>query len=111
MFWSKNKKKVYTCKPQFHYIKVGCKGVFVTRNCFRDEQISLHAHNMLCKTRNTVNAAAYEHTRYDHVRQIMATPFNHLLFLPSTNTALVDLTMESAKKDVKHSLISGLIQV
>ena len=31
MFWSKNKKKVYPCKPQFYYIKVGCKGVFVTR--------------------------------------------------------------------------------
>ena len=38
MFWSKNKKKkVYPCKPQFYYIKVGCKGVFVTRTCFRDD--------------------------------------------------------------------------
>ena len=38
MFWSKNKKKqVYPCKPQLYYIKVGCKGVFVTRTCFRDE--------------------------------------------------------------------------
>ena len=36
MFWSKNKKKVYPCKPQFYYIKVGCKGVFVTQTCFRD---------------------------------------------------------------------------
>ena len=36
MFWSKNKKKEYPCKPQFYYIKVGCKGVFVTRTCFRD---------------------------------------------------------------------------
>ena len=27
---------VYTCKPQFYYIKVGCKGVFITRTCFRD---------------------------------------------------------------------------
>ena len=36
MFWSK--KKVNPCKPQFYYIdiKVGCKGVFVTRTCFRD---------------------------------------------------------------------------
>ena len=23
--------------PQFYYIKVGCKGVFVTKTCFRDE--------------------------------------------------------------------------
>ena len=22
--------------PQFYYMKVGCKGVFVTRTCFRD---------------------------------------------------------------------------
>ena len=29
---------MYTpAKPQFYYIKVGCKGVFVTRACFRDE--------------------------------------------------------------------------
>ena len=39
MFWSKNKKNVYTCKPQFYYIKVGCKGVLVTRTCFRDELV------------------------------------------------------------------------
>ena len=36
MFLSKNKKNVYPCKPQFYYIKVVCKGVFVTRTCFRD---------------------------------------------------------------------------
>ena len=32
----KIRKIVYPCKPQFYYIKVGCKGVFVTRTCFRD---------------------------------------------------------------------------
>ena len=37
MFWSKNKKKIYPCKPQFYYIKVGCKGVFFTQTCFRDD--------------------------------------------------------------------------
>ena len=36
MFQSKNKKKCLPRKPQFYYIKVGCKGVFVTRTCFRD---------------------------------------------------------------------------
>ena len=30
------KKKVYPCKLQFYYIKVGCKGVFITRTCFHD---------------------------------------------------------------------------
>ena len=38
MFWSKNKKKkVYTCIPQFCNIKVGYKGVFITRTCYPDE--------------------------------------------------------------------------
>ena len=38
MFWSKNKKKyVNPSKPHFFYIKVGCKGVYVTRACFRDD--------------------------------------------------------------------------
>ena len=37
MFWSKNKKKyVYPCIPQCCYIKVGFKGVYITRTCFRD---------------------------------------------------------------------------
>ena len=27
---------MYPCKPQFYYIKVGCKGVFITRTCFHD---------------------------------------------------------------------------
>ena len=35
-FGAKIKKKAIPCKPQFCYIKVGCKGVFVTRTCFRD---------------------------------------------------------------------------
>ena len=38
MFLSRNKKNnVYTCKPQFHYIKVGFKGVKIILVCFRDE--------------------------------------------------------------------------
>ena len=27
---------VYPCKPQFYYIKVGCKGVYITRTCLHD---------------------------------------------------------------------------
>ena len=37
MFWSKNKKKVCPCKPHFYFIKVGCKGVFVTQTCLCDD--------------------------------------------------------------------------
>ena len=35
----KKREKVYPCKPQFYYIKVGCNGVFVTGTCFRDGKI------------------------------------------------------------------------
>ena len=31
------KKNVYPYIPQFHYIKVGCKGVFITRTCLHDD--------------------------------------------------------------------------
>ena len=40
MFWSKNKKNRYTpANPSFTtlYIKVGFKGVYIIRTCFRDE--------------------------------------------------------------------------
>ena len=37
MFWSKNKKNRYTlCIPQVYYMKVGFKGVYITRTCFPD---------------------------------------------------------------------------
>ena len=32
----KYENNVYPCKPQFHYIKVGCKGVYITRTCYPD---------------------------------------------------------------------------
>ena len=28
---------VYPCKPQFYHIKVGCKGVYISRTCFHDD--------------------------------------------------------------------------
>ena len=49
-FRAKIRKNVYPCTPQFYYTKVGCKGVFVTRTCFRDEQsfITLNFRVFLC---------------------------------------------------------------
>ena len=35
-FRAKIRKNVYPCKPQFYYIKVGCKGVYITRTCYHD---------------------------------------------------------------------------
>ena len=37
-FRAKIRKNVYPCKPQFYYIKVGCKGVYITWTCFHDGQ-------------------------------------------------------------------------
>ena len=37
-FRAKIRKNVYPCKPQFYYIKVGCKGVYITRTCYPDDQ-------------------------------------------------------------------------
>ena len=31
---------VYPCKTHFYYMKVGCKGVLVTRTCYHDELLS-----------------------------------------------------------------------
>ena len=39
-FGANIRKNVYPCKPQFYYIKVGCKGVFLTWTCLRDESKS-----------------------------------------------------------------------
>ena len=36
-FGSKIRKKVYPCIPQFYYIKVGYRGVNITRTCYHDE--------------------------------------------------------------------------
>ena len=30
------RKHVNPCKPQFYHIKVGCKGVYITRTCYHD---------------------------------------------------------------------------
>ena len=46
MFWSKNKKKnVYPCKPQFYYMKVGCKGVYITWACYHDDFLHMFSYN------------------------------------------------------------------
>ena len=36
-FGEKIRKKVYPCKPQHCYVKVGLKGVYISRTCFHDE--------------------------------------------------------------------------
>ena len=39
-FGEKIRKKVYPCKRQFYYIKLGCKGVFITRTYLCGVRIS-----------------------------------------------------------------------
>ena len=40
-FRAKIRKNVYPCKPQFYYIKAGCKGVYITRACYPDDLFDL----------------------------------------------------------------------
>ena len=35
-FRAKVRKNVYPCKPQFFYIKVVCKGIYISRTCYAD---------------------------------------------------------------------------
>ena len=48
-FRAKIRKKVYPCKSQFYYIKVGCKGVFITRTCLHDGECELKKRLNVCK--------------------------------------------------------------
>ena len=41
-FRARIKKNVYPCTPQFHYIKVGCKGVYITRTCYHDVLVMIY---------------------------------------------------------------------
>ena len=60
MFWSKNKKNRYTpAYPSFaiyNYIKVGFKGVFISRTCFPDacflEMTMMCAYWSMCANKN-----------------------------------------------------------
>ena len=86
--WSKNKKKVYPCKPQFYYIKVGCKGVFVTRICFR------YAKSMLVQNSNP-----------RHIVLVIVSPWIRTIrrFCPSSTDMqgiIEDLTAISRTKSV-----------
>ena len=36
-FRAKIRKTVYPCKPQFYYIKVTVRGVYITRTCYPNE--------------------------------------------------------------------------
>ena len=36
-FRAKIRKNEYPCKPQYNYMKVGCKGVYIKRTCYHDE--------------------------------------------------------------------------
>ena len=52
MFKSKNKNKMNTpVNPSFYYIKVGCKGVFITQNCWHDDKKSVYMYIMTFEPR------------------------------------------------------------
>ena len=59
MFLRRNKKnKVYPCKPQFYYIKVGFKEVKIIYACFRDDK----TYNKSCVTRKDSDEPVHPHS-------------------------------------------------
>ena len=64
-FGAKIRKNVYPCKPQFYYIKVRCKGVFITRTCFRDDMFR----------EITVLSNDYHFTMYNFIHYLSAYKF------------------------------------
>ena len=40
-FRAKIRKNVFAGKPPFYYIKVGCKGVYITGTCYPDGRLDL----------------------------------------------------------------------
>ena len=73
-FGAKIRKNVYPCKPQFYYIKVGCKGVFVTRTCFRDVFVNLVKITILFILTNFIQLETIETSR-KQIR-VMKTPLH-----------------------------------
>ena len=65
MFWTKIRKKVYPCIPQFYYIKMGLKGVFIARTYYPDEFVLLY----FILDRNL-------RISYPKVTEALSTPFN-----------------------------------
>ena len=56
MFLSRNKKNnVYSCKPQFYYIKVGFKGVKIIQAYFRDVRKWIHINAKYCLLMKSTN--------------------------------------------------------
>ena len=74
MFLSRNKKnKVYPCKPQFYYIKVGFKRVKIIKVCFRDDKAenpSLDTHFSLDWLQSTVTKSVWRNPRDQMTRCI-----------------------------------------
>ena len=72
-FRAKIRKNEYPCKPQFYYIIVGCKGVFIILTCHRDG---------LWATGNKPKHS-YSHQLSSNLKHIMQTcPCNVYPFTP-----------------------------
>ena len=57
-FRAKIRKNIYPYTPQFHYIKVGCKGVLITWRCYPDDT-SLFVHFLNFVARNISPTPTY----------------------------------------------------
>ena len=63
-FGSKIRKIVYYCSPQFYYIKVGYKGVNISRTCFPDVFHNFHMNG--CE--DVADSQKYERKRTNQIK-------------------------------------------
>ena len=68
-FRAKIRKKVYPCKRHFYYIKVGRKGVFITRTCLHDGSIDGYE-TRECKFSGRSNGWPERNYRYEVEGQV-----------------------------------------
>ena len=104
-FRAKIRINVYPCKPQFYYIKVGCKGVYITRTCFRDACLKmmpvilqfasvmrffvLMLHNVPVNSYGYVGSVAYNFMGLLPYIEMYDTPSPAIQYLPSKQLRLI----------------------
>ena len=65
--FSAKKKNIYPCKPQFYYIKVGCKGVYIKWTCYHDD--SVYKVTTLVSSVTLVTLTSGENQNLSHKKQ------------------------------------------
>ena len=81
-FRAKKGKNGYPCKPQFYYIKLGCKGVNTSQTCYHDGKFDLPGHTIILiypiiNTINLFNKILVNFVEDDFSNWVVPLQFQH----------------------------------